>query len=288
MRLRQESSVARIGVAPWLGLALILGLSLEVSAQCPFNESPLAPRQSQHLADGPITSQVDGLFKRSDLGYGIAILFSLAQLEPVENFDEWASYELTGDVRHKNTWLRWGGRNLGDGTFNMALAAAPLVFGIAVGDSNARRLGVHSLESLFAAAFVARLLKTAVGRARPSESMDPDQFKLFSGEAAFHSFPSGHATRVFALAATFARELGDEAGWVPFVAYSLAAWTATTRVMDRAHWVSDVTAGALLGILTSRVVDGLNSRWSRKRGITLDIQPFPDGGVDLGVAFSLR
>ncbi len=231
-----------------------------------------------------------GLFTSRDAALGASILVSLVRpAEAIETFDEGASVTLSRDARHRNTWPRWAGRELGDRAVTLALAAGPLAYGLAAGDPKARRLGLHSIESHYAAALLTRILKTVVGRARPGTSSDPDVFKPFSGEAAFHSFPSDHAARLFALATTFAMELGDDAPWVPcWVAYSLATWTATTRVMDCAHWLTDVTAGAALGVLAARVVERLNHRGSRQPGPWLEFFPLPDGSVGLAMSFNVR
>ncbi len=66
---------------------------------------------------------------------------------------------------------------------------------------------------------VAFVLKEAVGRSRPSESpSNPGDVDPFTGHA---SFPSGHATVAFAVAAAIDRETSS--GWVPWVAYPTAA-----------------------------------------------------------------
>ncbi len=226
-----------------------------------------------------------GLFTLSEAALGALFLVSLVRLEPVENSDEGVTVALSRYAHDRNAWPRWGGRELGRGAVSFAVAAGPLAYGLAVGDSRARSLGIHSVESLYAGAFLASLFKTVVGRARPGTSSEADVFKPFSGDAAYHSFPSGHTTRVFALASTYSRHLGSDAPWVPVVAYSLATWTATTRIMDGAHWLTDVTAGAALGIFASHVVEWLNHRGSKRSRVTITLQPLP--GERLGLALSL-
>jgi membrane-associated phospholipid phosphatase len=65
------------------------------------------------------------------------------------------------------------------------------------------------------------------------------------------SFPSGHSAAAFATASVLHSELGWKAG-IP--AYAAASWVAASRVQMQRHFVSDVIAGATLGILAGRSV----------------------------------
>ncbi len=64
------------------------------------------------------------------------------------------------------------------------------------------------------------------------------------------AFPSGHATVVFAAAAAAAM-LWPKWRWVFYI---IATLVAIERVAENAHWVSDVVAGAALGILGVRAI----------------------------------
>jgi len=102
---------------------------------------------------------------------------------------------------------------------------------------------------ILAAGIATPALKYAVGRVRPSDGSDGDEFKPFSGN---NSFPSGHTTEAFAVAAVLAARAD---GWVvPVVSYTLATCVAYARVHDRAHWASDAIAGGLVGTLIGRTV----------------------------------
>lgn len=259
--------------------AVLLQLSVVWQASA---QEPLLVERVENGVDLPASGE---LFTLSQAALGALFFASLVKLEPVESSDEGVTAALSRYAHDRNAWPRWGGRELGRGAVALAVAAGPLAFGLAAGDWQARSLGIHSVESLYAGALLASLFKTVVGRARPGTSSDADVFKPFSGAAAYHSFPSDHATRVFALASTYARHLGGAAPWVPLLAYSLATWTATTRIADGAHWLTDVTAGAALGIFASRVVEWLNHRRSRRSVVSITLLPLP--GERLGLGLSL-
>ena len=65
------------------------------------------------------------------------------------------------------------------------------------------------------------------------------------------SFPSGHSASAFATASVLQSELGWKVG-IP--AYGAAAWVAASRVHAKRHYLSDVIAGATIGIMAGRSV----------------------------------
>jgi membrane-associated phospholipid phosphatase len=91
-------------------------------------------------------------------------------------------------------------------------------------------------------------VKAVVGRYRPDQGGDPAVFKPFSGK---ESFPSGHSTAAFALAASLASN--TDRLWIKSLLFAGAGLTGFARMNDDKHWLSDVLAGAALGVLTSRL-----------------------------------
>jgi membrane-associated phospholipid phosphatase len=178
-------------------------------------------------------------------------------------------------------------RNLGEplilGAGLGLVAVAGPVFGHKEWTGSALRVG----GGVVVAAGTSALLKEAFGRARPDESPDDsDDLAPFSGH---RSFPSGHTTVAFALAAGLDQE--TEAGWVPWVAYPAAALVGWSRVRDNRHWTSDVVAGAVLGTVVGRHVVKFEQRLTRpgvkSMAVHLD-QVGPDGGKAPAVGVELR
>jgi membrane-associated phospholipid phosphatase len=120
--------------------------------------------------------------------------------------------------------------------------------------------GSGALAGLFYA-----VLKWSVGRLRPIVRVSPFEIHPFAGgfDGLIHghnlSFPSGHTCLAFATAATLAHLL-PRARWS---FYALACIVAAERVLEEAHYLSDVVAAAAIGIVAFRIVLALFARASR-------------------------
>jgi membrane-associated phospholipid phosphatase len=108
-------------------------------------------------------------------------------------------------------------------------------------------------------------LKYGVGRQRPCEVL-PDARTLLGSECEGRdpAFPSGHASRTFALAGFVFLRFRWRAG-VPALAF--AALVGYSRIYLGLHWPTDVLGGALLGIAVAVLVEMLSRRVVRYQRI---------------------
>lgn len=130
--------------------------------------------------------------------------------------------------------------------------------------------GLRAFETIFISGLVTKQLKRSFGRARPrvspTDAWNLEPWQGFGPEDGdLESMPSGHATAAFAFASAVTSEVRHRAPqhvrWVGATTYALAATTAFARMHVDAHWLSDVTAGATIGIVTGIAV----SRFHRTR-----------------------
>jgi membrane-associated phospholipid phosphatase len=68
--------------------------------------------------------------------------------------------------------------------------------------------------------------------------------------------PSGHTTIAFALATALSDDI--KRTWASAGLYTLATGVGWARLNDNRHWLSDVAAGAALGITSAKLMNG---RW---------------------------
>jgi membrane-associated phospholipid phosphatase len=93
-----------------------------------------------------------------------------------------------------------------------------------------------------------------------------------------HSFPSGHTSFAFAMAQFMHHEYGDLSVWYSIGAYSCATAVGVMRVAKNAHWISDVVAGAGIGILSTELVYLTHLyKWDCAHIKNFDIFPFKVG-----------
>lgn len=99
------------------------------------------------------------------------------------------------------------------------------------------------------------------------------------------AFPSGHTSFAFTMAHFMHKEFGEKSYWYSFGAYSAATSVGFIRMARNAHWVSDVVAGAGIGILCTELIYLTHQyKWDRQHLKKLDIFPF-QSKHQKGVAF---
>ena len=168
-------------------------------------------------------------------------------------------------------------RHFGQPEVYGTVTAGILTAGLVAHNPRLIRTGTRLAGALVVAAGVSNGLKMVAGRGRPDNpylDQDPDDFRLFSGHA---SWPSGHTSMAFA----FATSLGDELHH-PVARYGLlAAATAVgwSRINDNRHWLSDVAAGAVVGITSAKFASG---RWKVFGIRAPSFIVGPTGGMSLG------
>ncbi len=165
-------------------------------------------------------------------------------------------------------------RHFGQPEVYGTVTAGLLVTGLAIHKPGITRAGGRLMTTLLLAGATASVGKFALGRPRPDESLDLDGFVPFSGQT---SMPSGHSTMAFALATSLADEIHRPLATVGL--YTMATSVAWSRVNDNRHWLSDVAAGALVGITSAKLASG---RWRIFHLRPPSLLVGPRGGMGLG------
>jgi hypothetical protein len=96
--------------------------------------------------------------------------------------------------------------------------------------------------------FISNLISSIVthGLKRATAKTRPD--------GAPNSFPSGHTSFAFTNATVLYNEFQDSSLLLAYSGYAFATTTATFRVLNNRHWISDVLVGAGIGIFVTNVV----------------------------------
>jgi hypothetical protein len=101
----------------------------------------------------------------------------------------------------------------------------------------------------------------------------------------FYSFPSGHTTSAFVAASIIHQEYKHKSPWISVAAYSVASSVGVLRMLNNAHWKSDVLAGAGFGILAVNLTYMTHRyRWGRDIRIT----PFTTKRNGVGLTFTYQ
>jgi membrane-associated phospholipid phosphatase len=229
-------------LAPLAALALLAARPAFAQAA----DSALAAELKRYLRDGEAVATAPARFDSRDWEETAAISGGLVFVGTRDDrIDAWVqghrSRQTENFARIVTPFGSWAA---------IGISAVALSGGLVTRNRRLLDTGRDAVEAeIIAAGIVTPALKYAVGRGRPSDGSNGDEFEPFSGNA---SFPSGHTTEAFAVASVLAARAD---GWVvPVVSYTLASCVVYARVHDRAHWTSDAIAGGLVGSLIGRTV----------------------------------
>ncbi|HUF50456.1 MAG TPA: phosphatase PAP2 family protein [Longimicrobiales bacterium] len=162
---------------------------------------------------------------------------------------------------------------------NFYILGAFFLAGVTFDDARARSVAAEGLaSSLLAAGVITPTLQRIAGRSRPRKEQPSHTFNPWSGSL---SFPSGHTTQAFAVASVIATEYDHPA--VQVVAYGLAGGVAASRMYHGAHFVSDVTAAALIGTVVGRSVAHYGQSRRAGHGARALLESNAGDGVRVGI-----
>lgn len=152
----------------------------------------------------------------------------------------WINLHASGSLKHAAVVIS----RIGDWPAHVAVGIIGMTAAFFARRKDWVRIFLAMLIACALAGFVARAIKIATGRARPLVQSE----KVWNGprfSAKYNAFPSGHtasSTAFFAALFFARRKIGAPLLVIPVV-------IAAARVLANAHYLSDVTFAAALGIV---------------------------------------
>lgn len=171
---------------------------------------------------------------------GVGLVMALGLDEPVKQWSQtWRSSPQSQAYSQLAYWAGLGGTQAG------LMAALALLWGWWGRRPLHWRAGLAGVASVALSGLLVQVCKHLFGRPRPRLALPSDEYFGPTFQSDLLSFPSGHATTSFAVA-------GALSVFYPRLAwlfYLLAALISLGRVVGNSHYLSDVLAGAALGLV---------------------------------------
>lgn len=100
-----------------------------------------------------------------------------------------------------------------------------------------------------------------------------------------YAFPSGHTAYAFTIATFMDKEFRHKSPWISVASYGIAGATGVVRVLNNAHWMADVLAGAGVGILSVNTVYWIHAKLTSGGGLNTAVIPvmLPNGSPGVGM-----
>ena len=250
-------------------MALLLGLAL-ATALGPAASEPIRPpardaRRTVHQLPANLLRGAIGVVGSDNIP---AFLVGGMAAASASFLDKDTQQAATGQLSWSDTFETAGGP-----VYSTVFVAGMFTAGRFASGLRFRAMTYDMLDAAVVNFAYSEVIKVAVGRERPNGQDN-------------RSFPSGHTSNAFALAAVAEGHYGWKIG-VP--AYALAGLMGVSRINEDKHWLSDVVAGAGLGWIVGRTVVRVNSRpLGRAAGATWSVSPIVARharGVQMSVTF---
>jgi membrane-associated phospholipid phosphatase len=276
-----------------------------------YNETTkITPRTYMVLLVSDIKQQVTSPFRASASDWikvgGFAVFITAVSLfadKPINRFAMNIRNESSTSVSVSSYVTNFGG------AYEAYTLAAFAAYGYIFKKEKTKTTTWLATQAYLSAALIETSLKYLTGRQRPSyynpatgqnNNIFHGPFYQFTKDQngnkppndSYTSFPSGHTTVAFAAATVFAMEYRDTK-WAPILAYSVSSLIGLSRIMQNAHWASDVLVGAALGYLCGRQVVNNYHRYAKlqnakkKNMLSFSIN-YMDGVLMPGIVYTFR
>jgi hypothetical protein len=204
------------------------------------------------------------------MGYGIVSLHSAALVD----FDKNVRTEVLERFPGFSTKI--------DNYLQYSPAAAVYVLNLSgiKGKNNYRDITmIYALSTIFSTVAVT-VSKHTVSRDRPDWS-------------SHNSFPSGHTATAFAAAEFLRQEYKDVSPWYGVAGYAAAAATGGLRMLNNKHWLSDVIAGAGVGMISTKmaywVYPVIKKKLFKDKPMNTMVMPYyQPGGGGISLVYNFR
>ncbi|MBL0745259.1 phosphatase PAP2 family protein [Chryseolinea lacunae] len=106
---------------------------------------------------------------------------------------------------------------------------------------------------------------------------------------ALNSFPSGHTATAFVAATFLHKEYGKRHPLYSVLAYTAATGVGALRVMNNRHWITDVVAGAGVGILSTNLVYLTHkNKWGKKKNAPVIMPTYGNKTMAVSMTWALN
>lgn len=134
--------------------------------------------------------------------------------------------------------------DLGGAIFTSVFSLSLILFG----NSYIRFIGVEAIVAMILSQSMVQILKKGFGRERPYKMIE--NINTFKIDLKDYSFPSGHTTASFCMAATLSLNMPK----LSIFLYILALLIGISRIYLAVHYPTDVTVGIVLGVGSALII----------------------------------